>query len=241
MRAVFHLLAGDLGGLFPLLFSDQFLEGARADDVSALADDQRAVAFLGFDQIDAGIVRAMCRKFRLARLLAFGHLGDGVDVGSGGAAATAHQIQPAVIGEAIQLLGQRLRGLEIFAVFVRQPGIRVARDPHRCHLAERADVVRHELRTGGAIQADRKKVDVRNGTQECVGGLAGEHRAHRLDGPGDHYRNLAAQLAHDTLDSEQPGFHVARVLAGFEHQDIGAAFHQRLGLFVIIFFELRGT
>ena len=73
VRAVAHLAPRDLAGLFPLLFRDQVLEQARADDVGALADDQRAVALFGFDQLDAGIVGAVRRRRDLRGASALDH------------------------------------------------------------------------------------------------------------------------------------------------------------------------
>ena len=62
------------------------------------------------------------------------------------------------------------------------------------HLVQSADVVGHELRTGGAVQADREQIGVRDRGVERVGGLAGEHRAHRFDGARDHHRELEAEF-----------------------------------------------
>ena len=106
-----HLPARDLGGLFPLLLGDQVLEQARADHVGALADDQRAIALLGLDQFDAGVVGAMRRRGSRARTLALDHLRDGADVRRRGAAAAADDVQPAVVDELLELRGQRFRRL----------------------------------------------------------------------------------------------------------------------------------
>ena len=62
VRAVLHLPARDLGGLFPLLFGDQILEEPRPDHVGPLAHDQRPVALLGLHQFDARVVGAMRRR-----------------------------------------------------------------------------------------------------------------------------------------------------------------------------------
>ena len=56
--------------------------------------------------------------------------------------------------------------------------------------------------------------------------LSGEHRAHGLDGHGDHQRNGLADFAAEFLDRENAGLDVARVLAGFEQQQIRAAFDE---------------
>src|SRR6185437_9265760 len=59
MRAAFHLAAGDFGGFLPLVGGDEIFEQARADYVGAFADDERAGAVFGFDDLDAGIYGAM--------------------------------------------------------------------------------------------------------------------------------------------------------------------------------------
>ena len=76
------------------------------------------------------------------------------------------------------------------------------------------------------------------GGTEGIGGLAGEHGAHGLDGAGNHDRDAAAELAHQLLNAEQAGLDVARILAGLEQQNVGAAFHQGLGLLVKILSKL---
>ena len=119
VRAVLHLAARDLDGLLPFLFRDQILEKPRADDVGALADDQRTVAVFGFDQFDAGVISAMRRRLHFARLFAFDHLRDGGDVFIRGAAASADDIEPAVVGEALELIRERGRGFEIEPLLVR--------------------------------------------------------------------------------------------------------------------------
>ena len=40
------------------------------------------------------------------------------------------------------------------------------------------------------------------------------------------------------LDGHQPGFDVARIVAGFEQQNVRAAIDQRLGLIVVILLQM---
>ena len=54
LRAALHLPPRDLARLFVLLGRDQPLELPRADLVRALADDQRPVVVVRFDEVDAG-------------------------------------------------------------------------------------------------------------------------------------------------------------------------------------------
>ena len=61
--AVADLAAGNFGSLFPFFFRDEVFEEAGADDVGAFADDERAGGIFGFDDIDAGEIRAMGGRF----------------------------------------------------------------------------------------------------------------------------------------------------------------------------------
>ncbi len=85
---------------------------------------------------------------------------DSADVIWTSAAATADNVEPAVIDEALQLSGESLRRFEILAFFVRQASVGIARDARVGEFVERADVVGHELGTGGAVEADGEQLDV---------------------------------------------------------------------------------
>ena len=108
VRAVLHLPARDLGGLFPLLFRHQVLEQPRPDHVGPLAHDQRPRLLVRFHRLDARVDRAMRLRRPHPRLLSLHHLRDRADVRLRGAAASAHDIQPAVIDEFLQLRRQRV-------------------------------------------------------------------------------------------------------------------------------------
>src|SRR6266481_389127 len=109
MSAAADLATGDFAGFFPLFFGDEIFEEARADDVGALADEQRARAVFGFDSFDAGIDGAVPLRGTLARLFAMGHLREGANVLLGGAAAAADDVEPAVIYEFFELGSERRR------------------------------------------------------------------------------------------------------------------------------------
>ncbi len=153
MRAVFHLPARDFGRLFPLVLGDHVLEEARTNYIRALADDQRAVAVVRFDQVLAGKENAMTAGFHGPRLLALHHLRNSLDVGGRRAAASADDVEPAVVDEPLE---------------VRRDGLRVSRyisaphwadrrsDSRRCgfvaKFVEGAEVVRHEFGAGATVE-----------------------------------------------------------------------------------------
>ena len=169
----------------------------------------------------------------LSRPLAGDHVRDGLDVLGRRAAAAADQIEPAVVDELFELGGERLRRLEVLQLLVRNAGVGITGHPRSGHLVDGPEVVGHELGTGRAVEPDRQQFPVGDRDAECIRGLTGEHRAHRLDGAGDHHRDLHAQIALELIDRQQRGFHVAGVLAGLDQQQIGAALDQRPGLQIV--------
>ena len=226
-----HLPARDLGGLFPLLLGHHVLEQARADDVGALADDQRPVALLGLHQFDAGVVGAVRDCSGTAR----GRLPSAICAMARMCAAVVPQQPPTMlsqplIDEALELRRQRVGRLQVLALLVRQPGVGIAGDARRGDISLRVRM--WSVMNSGpvrAVEADREQVGVGDGRAKRVGGLAGEHGAHGLDGAGDHRGNRVVHArVPSRCDGQQPGLDVARILAGFEQQDVGAAFDQRL-------------
>ena len=162
MCTIADLPLGDVGGFFPLLLRDHVFEQPRADDVGPFADNQRTVGFVGFDQVDAGIKRALGTVACGARLLAIHHLRDGFDVFGRGAAASANQIQPAVVDKLFELRGEHTGRQIILAFNVGQAGVGVAGNARVRKLVNGADVIRHELRSCGAIEAEGEQVHMGN-------------------------------------------------------------------------------
>src|SRR6266851_4301764 len=232
VRATTYLAAGNFAGFFPLFLGDEIFKEAGADDVGALAHEQGARAVLGFDGLDAGIDGAVLFRGTMARLFAFGHLRKGADVLLGGAAAAADEIEPAVIDKFLELGSERCRRLEVLAFFVGQPGVGIAGDTFAGELAERANVIGHEFRAGSAVHAEGERFGEAQRSPHGFDGLSGEHGAHGLEGNG------CADFAGMFLDGQQSGFDVARVLTGFDEEEVDAALEQAFGLDVVGFAKL---
>ncbi len=227
LRPAADLAAGDLGRLVPALFRHQATELRRADHVGALADQQRAGLVGRLDQIDTGVEDPPRPVAGNAPGRApLDHRSERGDVAVGGAAAAADQIQPAVVGEALERRRQALGGLRVAAVRVRETRVGVAGDRGPGHLVHGAEVVGHQVGTGRAVEPDREQRRVLEGGHERIRGLAGEHRAHRLDRAGDHHRPSRAELGEHPLDGDQRRLGVAGVLAGLDQQQVGAALDQ---------------
>ena len=118
MGAAFYLATGDFSGFFPLFGGDEILESARTDHVGALANNEWPSAFLSFDHFDAGVDGAMFLFGWAARRFSFGHLCDCANMLLSCSAAAAHNIEPAAIHEALELLRQRSRSFAIPAFLV---------------------------------------------------------------------------------------------------------------------------
>src|SRR5580704_2773207 len=172
------------------------------------------------------------------RGFALGHLSDGANVLLRGAAATAYDVQPATVREALELLGERSWSLGVAAFFVGKPGIGIAGDAAVGERLQRANVVSHEFGAGGAIEAQRNQIGVVEGRPKGFDILPGEHSAHRFDGDGNHQRNWLANLVAQVLNGEEAGFDVARVLASFEQKQIRSAFEEAAGLIKKILAEI---
>ena len=156
---VLDLRPGDLRGLLELLFGDQALESPGSDHVRALPYQQGPVSGARLDHVDAAVT-GRSRRRMAARRVRRGHLGEHPDVVGRGSAAASDDVEPAVAREALQDRCEAFRRLGIESVLVWQTGVGIARDERRGGLVNRADVVRHVLRAGGAVEADSKGLGV---------------------------------------------------------------------------------
>ena len=85
-------------------------------------------------------------------------------------------------------------------------------------------MIRHELGASGAIESQGKQVRVRQGSTEGFRGLTGEHGSRGFDGAGNDYGDTFPAFLPQLLDRDQCSLGVARVLAGFDQQQVHAAF-----------------
>jgi hypothetical protein len=225
LRAAADLRPADLGGALPVAGGDQLLEGAAAEHVGALADEQRPVVVGQLDRLEAGDQRAVVVR-QGPRRPPRRQLGQRRDVRRRGAAAAADQVEPAGVEEAAEDAPEVLGALGVAAVLVGQPGVGHAGDAGAGELGQRAQVVGHALGAGGAVEPQVEEVGVEQRHGERLGVLAGEHGAGGLDGRRHGDRQPPAGGGEGGLDAEQAGLDVARVLRRLEQQVVGAAGHQ---------------
>ena len=74
----------------------------------------------------------------------------------------------------------------------------------RRHLVERAYVVGHQVRTGGAVHADAQQVVILDGSVERVDGLAAQHGAGAFDGDAGHHGDIDAEIAPSCSTATSP-------------------------------------
>ena len=86
-------------------------------------------------------------------------------------AAAADRIDPPLLDEASHLEREALGRLLVVPALVRQSRVGIRGDEAGRHLAERAQVIRHELRTRGAIEPDVQKFEMIERSQERLDGL----------------------------------------------------------------------
>ncbi len=156
------LAAADLGALFVLPLADETAELATAQDVGPLADDDGPDVLIydqGLDARDPGLMQLG----RLAGRFSGNCLGQQADMFRDGAAAAAHQVHPARRHKPADGAGHHFRSLVVLAVLVGQSGVGDAGDGKAGQRCQGTDVVRHELRAGGAVKADPQEVTVGQG------------------------------------------------------------------------------
>ena len=155
--------------------------------------------------------------------------GDRADVRGRGAAASAHDVQPAVGGELAEHCGHLLRRFVVAAEFVGQAGVGMATRPHRAEIATvprrtaasapgpSAQLMPTLNRSAWAMEI-KKASSVWPGKRPPAA-VGDRHRGH--------HRQADVVLFEIFFDGEQAGLQVERVEDGFGQEDIDAGFDQR--------------
>ena len=83
----------------------------------------------------------------------------------------------------------------VVAVLVGQPGVRIAGDARAASSQQRAEVVGHELGPGGAVEADREQVGVRDRGASASAVWPASMVPVGLDGARDHHRDRGGRAS----------------------------------------------
>ncbi len=187
------------------LGDDQLLEPPGADDVGALAHEDRPVVVGGIEHLDAAHRRAAPRRRGTRGGRPRARSRERADVRGRGAAAAADDVDPALVDEALHLEGEALRAS-------RRTG-RARRAARRWdstltkRVASAASERRWSVMNSGPVaqlSPMEKSVEVLEGHAERLHALAGQHRPGRLDGGAHHQRQLAARCPHRLPHADAP-------------------------------------
>ena len=179
--ALVSLGATHLDSGLEIVFDNELLEGAAAQDVGAFANQQRTRLLSQLDGFDARDEAPVVLR-REARA-AVGHgSSQARDVLRGGATAAADEVQPALVCKTADDLAEHLRSLCVLAVFVGEAGIGNAGHRTACQLGHGAQVVAHQVGSGGAVQTEIEQLSMGQRYRQSLGILATEHGAVGLDG-----------------------------------------------------------
>jgi hypothetical protein len=144
-----------------------------------------------------------------------------------------------MIGEFLELRGQRFGRLAELSVGVRNAGVRVTGNGERGYRIQRPDVIGHQIRTRRAVHSNGEQIVVGDGSVQSVDRLSAEHGAVSLDGHRSDHGNRNAEFAPQLLNRNQGRLEAARIEARLDQEKIAAAFDQRLGLLIVGVAQLR--
>ena len=234
LRAVRHLVAGDVEGGRIIARGDQLAEFCRAGDVGALADVDEGNGLgqrEGFEAAESHMTRDI-RDFPWA--MAGGCIGDSADMLRRRAAAAADDVDEAITHEALDLRGHLLRGLVILTEGVRQAGIGIGADEGLRDGGDFRQMRAHGIGAQRAIEADGEGIGVAHRIPERLRCLAGERAAGKVgDRARDHDRQVDALFLEHLAGGEDRRLGVERIEDGFDQDDVGAAIDQAAHLFGI--------
>ena len=98
-----------------------------------------------------------------------------------GPAASADQVDPSLLDEALDFRGQHLRRFVVMPLLVGQSRVGHAGDREAADFRQRAQMIGHEIGAGGAVQPHPQQIAMRERGVKRLDILAGQQRAHRFD------------------------------------------------------------
>ena len=166
--------------------------------------------------------------------MAGGHVGEGFHVLRRGAAASAHEVDPALRGVVVELLGHEAGRFVVAPEFVGQPGVGVEAGEALRGAGQLLDEGAHLLRAKRAVEPDAQQTGhVRDAFVEGRRRLPGEGTpAHVNDRTRDHDRQHTPNLVEEVVQRGDGGLAVERVEDRLDQQDVHAV-HEPAGLLVV--------
>ena len=227
VRAAAHLLERDLDRVLVVVRLDQAAEARRAGDVRALADHHEVRVRRDRERLEPAEGRHVPRLGHAAWRSAVDRGFDRAHVVGRRAAAAADDVHEPVARELAEQPARVLRLLVVRAHLVRQPRVRIARDPRRRDPREVFDERPHLGRAERAVDADDERPRMLDREPERLDRLAGEVAAAAVDG-GE--RDPERQVGRDLLRGDDRRLRVQRVEDRLDEEEVDAAFAQRAHL-----------
>ena len=210
---------------------DQLAESGGSRDVGPLPDHQEVRIFPDGEGLEAAVAGGSIGLGKPAGGDPGHRSRDGPDVLRRGAAAAAHQIHQAALGELPEQLRRRLRLLVELAEGIGKAGVGIRGDEGGTDLAQLRDVGADLVCSERAVDAHREGVRVGDGAPEGIHGLPGEGAPAGLgDGHRDHDRQPPPDLLVDLVDRDEGGLGVQGVEDRLDQEEVHAAFDQSPGL-----------
>ena len=170
-------------------------------------------------------------------------LHHGAEVLGGGAAAAAHDAHAELGDEALEMVGQLVRGQVVVHLAVHHRGqarVGLRRDGQPGVLAQVADGLAHLGRARGAVEPDDVGAHGVEGGERGADLGAREHAARELDGDLDLQRHAPAGRDHGALGRVDGGLGLEEVVDGLDEDEVDAAGDERGRLFLVGVAQARG-
>ena len=230
-----HLLAAHFQGGLGFAFADQACKSLAAGHVGALAHVDEERVFIDVQRFEPGQESALAFFRHLARLDVLDGFGDSLDIGRRGAAATTDNIQQSSLGEFRKNRRHLVGRFVVTTQFVGQARVGVGRNQGVGRPADFFDKGPHGRGAQGAIQTEYRGVGVAQGDPEGLRSLPRQRAATGVgDGAGNPHRHVVqAALAQNFTHGVDCRLGVQRIKNRLDHEDVGAAVQQRLGLITV--------
>ena len=233
IRPAIHLVAGDPDRVLERSGADQAGEPLRAGHIGAFADHQKC-RLRAHQRVGSGEPQPPPARRKRAGGGAPDPLPDGGDVGRGGAAAAADEVDEAGFRQPPERGRGVFRGLVIAPEFVGKAGVRHRPDRDRRLPRERLHEGTHHRGAEGAVDPAGGDARVLHGDPEGLGVLAREVASspvHR--GEGNQQPGVPGGFPHRFGGGVERGLGVQGVEAGLDQQDVGASGQQAPRLFEV--------
>ncbi len=234
--------SGYVESLVIFLLIDEAEELAAACHIGALANLIEGLDLFGhnlaIDAREPHEVALLCRH--VAFVVTLKPLDNGGNMRRRAAAATANDVDRALVQEILHFLGHHLGSLVILSELVGQSGIRVCRDKERTLSANLRQVGHHIPCTERAVEAESEQIYMTDGIEESVKRLARKDAPALIRHSGGHHDGeiVKTTLRQFLLNSIERRLGVKSVKHSLDKKHVDASVQKAAHLLTIGFDEL---